>query len=856
MSQPRIHWHPNTFRTTSPMRGFSNASDQAELARVTKNARSYLALIGIIWSMILPLAVACLVGCVGFSTPKSPAGASTSTTASSLRITTNALPAGAAQSSYGATLIATGGHPPYSWSQTGGQLPTGLTLNPITGAIVGAPTSSGTFSFTAKVIDSSSRSASAALSLDVSTAPSSESLLRIVTNALPVGAAQHIYSAALVATGGAPPYSWTQSGGKLPTGLALNSGTGIIAGTPSLAGNFSFTTNVHDSKASSVSTGFSLNISTAPSPTVSGFSPNSGSTTGGTSVTIGGSNFSSGVAVVFGSLPAQSVRVMSSSEIQAVTPVASAGKVAVTVQESDGQVAAASNAFTFTAPAAGSPAEAAAVNADVVVDAGQTVSETGGDDLAAAKNIYASASAPESNGGLAVDWNLISSQFTMKRMRNINGLGDCALDGNGNLTGCTRLDGDLRSMKAVNLTPHVVVGQWAPSSIGGNPLQWGASQWAQYDTLCYAIVNHVANQFGGTGFSEALFEVENELDSTMSAPDLWLTTTPNVPQGDPSRYKQFDTVYSHWAKAVETVAQQNPSKKIRIAGPATGFWTAMYGGLGIWQNQIIEKYAKAKIRMDVVSLHYYGSGGNLATYAQSIRSTLNANGNSKAEIWITEWGASDVGSGPLAVINGSNEGAAWAVNFLLQAIKGTITGGSFLLVRDNQGADMAGVNSNMNLASWNHVQPTGEYPKAIANAFSMVDRMTGTRRSVSVNSAKPDLNALSSSSSTSASVIVSNYNYISNYQNQKTSDASKNENVTVGFKNLPFSGSVTVDRYLIDAQTSNLQYWLAAGKTPPSVQAAQLQKVESFSATSTGGTIVLPTRELGQSAVSLWIVHQ
>jgi hypothetical protein len=693
----------------------------------------------------------------------------------------------------------------------------------------------------------------------VSPAPTtpSASSLRIATNALPVGAVQTSYAATLVASGGVPPYRWSQTGGQMPAGLTLNSVTGALAGTPMGAGAFSFATRVVDSKANSSSTDFSLNVSTAPSPTISAVSPNSGSTEGGTFVMISGSNFSSGAMVAFGPLPAESVRVISSNEIQAVTPVEASGKVAVAVQESDGQVAAVPSAFTFTAPVAATPNEATPVNADVVVDASQTVSETGRDDLAAAKNIYASASAPESNGGLSVDWNLISSQFAMTRMRVINGLGDCAVNGNGQLSGCTRLDGDLRTIKAANITPHIVVGQWAPSSIPGDPRQWRASQWAQYDALCYAIVNHVANQFGATGFTEVLFEVANEIDTTTGPLDLWLTTAPNVPQGDPSRFTQFDTVYSHWAKAVDTVAKQNPSKKIRIAGPATGFWTAVYGSGQLWQNQIIQKYAAQKIRLDVISLHDYGDDpGDLAKYAQSIRATLNANGNSNAEIWISEWGASDIGSGPLATINGSNAGAAWAINFLLQAIKGTITGGSFLQVRDNQGADTAGANSNMYLASWDHVEHGVEYPKPIANALSMISRMTGTRKSAAVNPAKPDLYALASSDSSSASLIVSNYNYVSSYPNQTASDASKNQNITVAFKNLPFNGSITVDRYLIDATTSNVNYWVAAGKTPPSVQATQLQKVESFSATSMGGTVSLPARGLGQSAVSLWVVHQ
>jgi hypothetical protein len=158
--------------------------------------------------------------------------------------------------------------------------------------------------------------------------------------------------------------------------------------------------------------------------------------------------------------------------------------------------------------------------------------------------------------------------------------------------------------------------------------------------------------------------------------------------------------------------------------------------------------------------------------------------------------------------------------------------------------------------TWNHVEGGAEYPKAIANALTMVNRMSGTRKSVTVNPAKPTLLALTSSDSTSASLIVSNYNYLFDYVHKNYSDLSKSEAVTVGFNNLPFNGAVTVDRYLIDAQTSNLDYWVAANKVPPSLQATQLQKVESFSAVVTGGTVTLPARTLGPSAVSLWIVHQ
>ena len=315
-------------------------------------------------------------------------------------------------------------------------------------------------------------------------------------------------------------------------------------------------------------------------------------------------------------------------------------------------------------------------------------------------------------------------------MRNINGLGDCALDATGNLTGCSRLNDDLQNIKARNLTPHVVVGQWVPPSIAGNPLQWGTAQWAQYDALLLCDChNYVVSQYGGTGFSEALFEVENEMDITTDPRICWLTTTPTVGQGDPSRFTQFDTVYSHWARAVTTVAELNPDKKILIAAPATGFWSVYYGSGSLWQNQIIKEYAAQGLRLDVISLHIYGGEANdLVKYAQSIRDALIASGYSRTEIWVTEWGASSSGSGVYAAINGSHQAAAWAIDFLLQALKGTVTGGSFLEVRDNSGHDTAGISADMDAASWNHVENSIEYPKAIANAFSMIDRMNGTRK--------------------------------------------------------------------------------------------------------------------------------
>lgn len=75
------------------------------------------------------------------------------------------------------------------------------------------------------------------------------STLSITTASLPGGQQQSSYSAALNASGGNTPYSWTISSGALPQGLSLTSATGQISGTVTGAGTFGFTVQVDDSSS-------------------------------------------------------------------------------------------------------------------------------------------------------------------------------------------------------------------------------------------------------------------------------------------------------------------------------------------------------------------------------------------------------------------------------------------------------------------------------------------------------------------------------------------------------------------------------------------------------------------------------
>ena len=58
-------------------------------------------------------------------------------------------------------------------------------------------------------------------------------------------------SGALPVSGGVPPYTWSTAGGALPPGLALNPATGIISGTPTTIGTYTFAYAAQDSTGAS-----------------------------------------------------------------------------------------------------------------------------------------------------------------------------------------------------------------------------------------------------------------------------------------------------------------------------------------------------------------------------------------------------------------------------------------------------------------------------------------------------------------------------------------------------------------------------------------------------------------------------
>jgi IPT/TIG domain len=113
---------------------------------------------------------------------------------------------------------------------------------------------------------------------------------------------------------------------------------------PHSSGSVSVEVTTADGASASVPSAFTYSNS---APAISGISPNSGDTTGGTVVTIAGSNFVSGATVSFGGSASSSVSFVSSNQLKATTPAHAAASVNVVVTNPDGTSATVTGGFTF-----------------------------------------------------------------------------------------------------------------------------------------------------------------------------------------------------------------------------------------------------------------------------------------------------------------------------------------------------------------------------------------------------------------------------------------------------------------------------------------------------------------------------
>jgi hypothetical protein len=134
--------------------------------------------------------------------------------------------------------------------------------------------------------------------------------------------------------------------GTPATNLTVVNDSTITVTAP--AGTAGSTVNVFVTTPGGVASGGGPFITYTAAPTVTSLAPASGSTAGGTSVTITGTNFQGVTAVNFGGSPATSFTVNSGTQITATSPAGSVGTVDVTVTNAIGTSAtSASDEFTY-----------------------------------------------------------------------------------------------------------------------------------------------------------------------------------------------------------------------------------------------------------------------------------------------------------------------------------------------------------------------------------------------------------------------------------------------------------------------------------------------------------------------------
>jgi uncharacterized protein (TIGR03437 family) len=158
---------------------------------------------------------------------------------------------------YSLALSAQGGTGPYVYSGSG--LPAGMTITS-TGYLTGTPTTPGDYFVTAQVTDRNNKISASSLELVVTAAP----LTIANPSPLPTGQLTQFYSKQLDATGGSGSATFAVTSGSLPSGITL-SDNGILSGTPTALGTFSFTVSATDSSTTVASRDYQITINPAGS---------------------------------------------------------------------------------------------------------------------------------------------------------------------------------------------------------------------------------------------------------------------------------------------------------------------------------------------------------------------------------------------------------------------------------------------------------------------------------------------------------------------------------------------------------------------------------------------------------------
>lgn len=396
-----------------------------------------------------------------------------------------------------------------------------------------------------------------------------------------------------------------------------------------------------------------------------------------------------------------------------------------------------------------------------------------------------SSSAPESEGFVGDVSRPFLKAIGYDRIRLINAENGGTLASD-SFVPSERLRHQLDGVDQEGLRLHLVVGQTRPLGIDLSQ-GWNDATKGWYAKYAEACLRWIVTRPRREGLPRNLFfEITNEVDSTAHRDNLWTlgiaSGAPMPPVGSEARFRHTLDMVKTWVEAGRRVHREHPNWTIRSGGPALTLAGMAYAPFD-WYIRFIREADAGAFMPDVFTYHYYGDQGAvgdapahpdipaLRQQVARIRTALKASKKPRLPIEITEWGPTASTQDPvMGTPNDEEFGAAWAATFLRDAVASGVSGGTYLLLRDNFGRETTGVRTEASLL---HRENGKDRPKPVYRLAQMLTLMRGAPISVMLKGAPKGVGALAFQEGRTAWVLLFNYLGEHDYRQRKVLDHSQ-----------------------------------------------------------------------------------